>query len=112
MDADALFARAAESLRANRIAEARALFRQAADAGSRQAAIIHCNLVASREDWGRGLALLARLAASDARCRRQAELIRAMNLSATLAGEVVSVAPHLILFPALFTPDECRYLAE
>jgi prolyl 4-hydroxylase len=112
MDADALFAEAAERLRANRVAEARELFRQAGEAGSHPAAVIHCNLVASGEDWGRGLALLGRLAARDRRCRRQAEIIRAMDLGATLAGEVVSTAPHLTLFRALLTPGECRYLAE
>jgi prolyl 4-hydroxylase len=112
MDADALFAEAAEHLRANRIAEARDLFRQAGEAGNHAAAVIHCNLVASGENWGRGLALLRQLAARDLRCRRQAEIIQAMNLSATLAGEVVSTAPHLVLFRALFTPGECRYLAD
>ena len=63
MDADALFALAAQRLRANRIAEARALFGQAGEAGSHEAAVIHCNLVAAGEDWGRGLALLRELAA-------------------------------------------------
>lgn len=112
MDADALFAEAAERLRANRIAEARALFQQAGEAGSHAAAVIHCNLVASGENWGRGLALLRQLAVRDRRCRRQAEIIQAMDLSATLVGEVVSTAPHLTLFRALFTADECRYLAQ
>ena len=112
MDADALFAEAADCLRANRIAEARDLFRRAGEAGSHQAAVIHCNLVASTEDWSRGLQLLVKLAAHDLRCRRQAEIIRAMNFSATLAGEVVSKAPHVTLFRNLFTPAECLYLAE
>ena len=112
MDADALFAEAADCLRANRIAEARDLFRRAGEAGSHQAAVIHCNLVASTEGWSRGLQLLVKLAAHDLRCRRQAEIIRAMNLSATLAGEVVSKAPHVTLFRNLFTPAECLYLAE
>jgi len=112
MDADALFARATAALRANRIAEARFLFGKAGAAGNHQAEVIHCNLVASGEDWGRGLALLQRLAARDRRCRRQAEIIAAMDLAATLAGEIVSTAPYVILFRAFFTPDECRYLAE
>jgi prolyl 4-hydroxylase len=112
MDADALFLKASACLRANRIAEARALFGRASEAGSQEAAVIHCNLVASQEDWARGLALLQRLAATNKRCRRQIEIIRAMDLSATLVGEVVSVAPHLTLFRGLFTPDECHYLAE
>jgi len=112
MHADALFAEAADFLRANRIAEARDLFGRAGEAGHRAAAVIHCNLVASGGDWGRGLALLQHLAATDPRCRRQLEIVRAMDLSATLKGEVVSTAPHLTLFRALFTPGECNYLAE
>ena len=112
MDAETLYARAAESLRANRIAEARDLFGQAGEAGHHQAAVIHCNLTASGGDWRGGIALLARLAARDRRCRRQAELIRAMDLSATLVGEVVSASPHLTLFRGLFSAEECRYLAE
>ena len=112
MDADTLYARAAESLRANRVGEARDLFGQAAEAGHHQAAVIHCNLVASGGDWRRGMELLARLAAVDRRCRRQAELIRAMDLSAALVGEVVSSSPHLTFFRGLFSAEECRYLTE
>ena len=112
MDADALFAEAAAALRGNRVPEARDLFRRAGEAGSHAAAVIHCNLVASGEDWGRGLRLLVALAATDKRCRRQAELIRAMNLSATVTGDVVSAAPQITQFRGFFTPAECRYLAE
>jgi prolyl 4-hydroxylase len=112
VDAETLFAQAVAALRANRIAEARDLFGRAGEAGSHKAAVIHCNLVASTEDWRRGLKLLVSLAARDPRCRRQAELIRAMDLSARLVGEVVSEAPHLTLFRSLFSGEECRYLAE
>lgn len=118
MDADALFARAAARLAANDLAAARDLFRQAGEAGRRDAAVIHCNLVASGEDWGRELDLLRSLAAGDRRCRRQLELIARMGLTATgdpvslPAGEVVSETPHLTLFEGLFSDAECRYLAE
>jgi prolyl 4-hydroxylase len=112
MHADALFDEAAAALRAGRTAEARALFRRAGEAGRHDAAAIHCNLTASGGDWAEGLRLLAGLARTDLRCRRQFELIRAMDLSATLVGEVVSEAPHLTLFPGLFSPRECAYLAE
>ncbi len=112
MDADALFEEAAARLRSHQVEKARDLFRRAGEAGRHDAAVIHCNLVANGGDWRRGLALLAGLAQADRRCRRQLELIRAMDLSATLIGEVVSTAPHLTVFRNLFTADECRYLAE
>jgi len=112
MDGDALFEAAAAKLRANRVEEARDLFRRAGEAGRHDAAVIHCNLTASGGDWRGGLALLAGLAARDRRCRRQLELIRAMNLSATLVGEVVSQSPHLTFFRSLFTAEECGYLIE
>jgi len=112
MDADALFEEAAATLRAGRVEAARELFRCAGEAGRHDAAVIHCNLVANGGDWHSGMALLAGLARTDARCRRQFELIRAMDMSATLVGEVVSAAPHLTVFRRLFTADECRYLVE
>jgi prolyl 4-hydroxylase len=112
MDADALFDEAAAQLRANRVAEARELFRRAGEAGRHDAAVIHCNLVASGGDWQQGMTLLAGLARSDPRCRRQFEIVRAMDLSAKLVGEVISQAPHLTLFRGLLTAEECRYLIE
>jgi prolyl 4-hydroxylase len=112
MDADALFEEAAAMLRSHQIEKARDLFRRAGEAGRHDAAVIHCNLVANGGDWRRGLALLAGLAQADRRCRRQFELIRAMDLSATLVGEVVGTAPHVTFFRCFFTADECRYLAE
>ncbi len=112
MNADALFEEAAAALRAGRVAEARDLFGQAGAAGRHDAAVIHCNLTASTGDWAGGIRLLAGLARTDRRCRRQFELIRTMDLSATLRGEVVSEAPHLTLFRGLFTAGECRYLID
>jgi prolyl 4-hydroxylase len=112
MDADALFEAAAASLRANRVAEARTLFARAAAAGSRKAAVIHCNLVASTLDWEQGLALLRDLARSGGRSRRELDIVEAMAPGPPPAGALLSAAPHVVLFRALFTPDECRYLAE
>jgi prolyl 4-hydroxylase len=111
MDGAALYEQAATALRAGRVAEARELFGRAGEAGHHGAAVIHCNLVASTQDWGRGLALLQALAARDRRCRRQLNLIRAMDLSATLVGERLSSAPQLALFRGLFSAAECDYLA-
>src|SRR5436853_7635367 len=112
MHADALFEEAEAALRANRVAAAQVLFGRAGAAGRHDAAVIHCNLTASGGDWAGGLKLLTGLARTDKRCRRQLELIQAMDLSATLRGEVVSEAPYLVRFPGLFTAAECRYLIE
>jgi len=112
MDAEALFAQGAAALRADRVAEARELFRRAGEAGSRKAAVIHCNLTASRFDWEEGLRLLRGLARISLRCRRELEIVEAMAPGSPPAGEVVSAAPHLTLYRALFTPAECRYLIE
>jgi prolyl 4-hydroxylase len=112
MDAETLFEEAAACLRANRVGEARTLFGRAGAAGSRKAAVIHCNLVASTLDWEEGLALLRVLAEKDRRCRRELEIVEAMAPGPPPVGEVVSEAPHLTLFRTLFTPAECRYLAE
>lgn len=116
-DADALFADAAARLHAGDVAGARDLFGRAAAAGRRDAAAIHCNLVA-QADWPRGLALLRALAPADRLCRRQLETLEAMDLAADGApstvpeGEPVSISPHVTRFGGLFTPAECRYLAE
>jgi prolyl 4-hydroxylase len=112
MDADALFAQAAACLRANRVADARDLFRRAGEAGSREAAVIYCNLTASQVDWEEGLRLLRGLATVSPRCRRELAIVEAMDPGPPPRGEVVSEAPHLTLFRALFTPAECRYLIE
>ena len=105
--------KAADCLRANRVAEARALFARAAAAGSRKAAVIHCNLVASGVDWDEGLAAVAlRWPRSSPRCRRELEIVEAMTPGPPRAGEVVGETPHVVLFRKLFTEAECRYLIE
>jgi len=113
MDADALFANAVERLQAGDLAAARAWFGRAGEAGRHDAAVIHCNLVANGADWQQGLVLLRRLAGSDRRCRRQLDLIEAMDPAAPVpAGEVLSEAPHITSFRSLFSAAECRYLIE
>src|SRR4051812_38139182 len=87
-DADALFEAAAERLRGERVprdlAAARDLFRRAGEAGRRDAAVIHANLLAAgvggSRDWPGALALLAGLAVQDRRCAGQLALIRRMRL--------------------------------
>ena len=117
-DADALFERAAERLFAHDFAAARELFGEAGAAGRRDAAVIHCNLTASGSDWAHGLALLRGLAANDRRCRRELEVVEAMNLTwegdpaTPPRGEPIEASPQLTWFERLFTEAECRYLAE
>ena len=116
-EADALFDQAAARLLAHDLDQARALFGKAGAAGRHDAAVIHCNLVASGEDWQSGLALLRGLANRDPRCRMQLSRIEAMRLTETgdpveaPRGRVVEQTPHLSWFEALFTPEECEYLA-
>ncbi|HEV2817133.1 MAG TPA: 2OG-Fe(II) oxygenase [Allosphingosinicella sp.] len=112
MDADALFEAAAACLRRNEVAPARELFARAARAGSRKAAVIHCNLVASTVDWQEGLRLLRALAKVSPRCRRELEIVEAMAPGPPPAGELLSEAPRVLLFRRLFTPDECDYLID
>ena len=112
MDGEALFEEAAARLRANRVAEARDMFGQAGRAGRLDAAVIHCNLTASTADWAEGVALLRRLAPYSGRCRCELALIERMAPGPPLPGKVLSEAPRLTLFQALFTPEECAYLVE
>ena len=115
-DADRLFEAAAARLIAHDLPAARALFGEAGAAGRRDAAVIHCNLVASGEDWQRGIALLRQLAGTSARCRRELDIVEAMTLTATgdpiapPAGRVIGENPRLVWFDGLFTEAECRYL--
>ena len=124
-EADRLFDEAVRALagdgRPRDLAEARDLFRRSGEAGRQGAAVIHANFVASgiggAPDWQGGIALLRRLAEQDPRCRSQLQRIDAMALDAAgdpLAvppSETICEAPHIARFAALFTPEECDYLA-
>ena len=120
-DADALFERAAAALAAGDAAAARALFRQAGEAGRLDAAVIHANCVASGTgapaDWARGLALLRGLARANRRSAAELAIVSAMDLTPegepaqVPRGERLSEHPDILRFSCLFTPDECHYLA-
>jgi prolyl 4-hydroxylase len=124
-EADALFEAAAERLRGERVtrdlAAARELFRRAGEAGRRDGAVIHTNLLAAGvggdRDWRGALARLARLAKEDRRCASQLALIDLMRLTAdgdpvaVPAPERLAVSPDLLLFRGLFTAAECAWLA-
>ncbi|HEX9931350.1 MAG TPA: 2OG-Fe(II) oxygenase [Allosphingosinicella sp.] len=125
-EADALFERAAAALTGaggrRDTAAARELFRQAAAAGSRNAAVIFTNLVASGvggpRDWPAALRFLESLAPSGRRSQRELETVRAMALTPAgdpaevPRGERVCEAPEIVHFAGFFTAAECRYLIE
>jgi prolyl 4-hydroxylase len=123
-EADSLFGQAARALAGDGmerdLAAARDLFRRAGEAGRRDAAVIHANLLANGTggpaDWQAGIALLRSLAESDRRCRAQLERIEKMALTpdgdplAAPRGETLCEKPFIARFRALFTPEECLYL--
>jgi prolyl 4-hydroxylase len=125
-EADALFARAAAALAGTGgrrdTALARALFRDSAAAGRRDAAVIFTNLVASGvggpRDWPAALAFLANLAGSGRRQQRELEIVSAMALTPdgdpikAPVGEIVCESPHIRLFRGLFSRAECGWLIE
>jgi prolyl 4-hydroxylase len=126
MNGDALFALAARTLAGDGVprdlAAARELFRRAGEAGSRNARVIHANFTASgtgaAPDWQGGLALLRELAKESRRCAGELAVIEAMDLTpegdprTVPAGEMLAERPQIRMFRTLFSPDECRYLAE
>lgn len=99
---------------------ARALYGKAGDAGHRQSAGFHTNLLASGiagpRDWPAALARLRREAAADPQRARMLKLIEAMALTpdgepaALSDAEPLSVEPDVTLLRGLFTKGECDYL--
>jgi prolyl 4-hydroxylase len=124
-EADRLFTLAAAKLAGEGMPRdlpaARDLFRRAGEAGRLDAAVIHVNLLANGaggpSDWPQALDLLRSLARKNPRSARELAVIEAMALTPTgdpisvSAGELLSERPHLLRFNALFTAEECRYLA-
>lgn len=124
-EAQALFDAAAAKLRGGGTGRdlpgALELFRQAAGAGRVDAAVIYCNLLAAGvggpRRWQEALRLLAALAEVNPRSRRELERIRAMALTeegdplSVPEGETLSEAPAIARFQALFSPEECAWLA-
>lgn len=100
----------------------RDFFRQAAEAGQPDAARVYNHFLANGTggpaDWPLALELLARRAKTDRDAARQLEIIQAMRGSPDAdyadlpQGRTLSASPEVILFPALFTPVECRFLIE
>jgi len=124
-DAQALFDEAAAKVRGEGggrdLAGARELFRQAAGLGRVDAAVIYANFLAAGvggpREWAAALRLLASLAEVNPRSRRELERIEAMALTpegdplAVPEGELLCQAPSITLFPGLFSPAECAFLA-
>lgn len=69
-------------------------------------------------DWTAALALLRTAAAHDPVAADQLRLIQCMNLAAEGAPATLPTPRRLsdrlnvLLYPALFTPDECRHVAR
>lgn len=105
------------------IAEARELFGQAAALGLREAEEVHIALLAngaggSGRRWTDALERLEQRAQRDTAARQQADLIKAMSLSADgdplllPEPEVLSQTPRIALRRGFMSAAECRYLAE
>jgi prolyl 4-hydroxylase len=100
----------------------RELIGRASDAGHPIATRAFTNLLASGiagpRDWQRALSRLAQEARSDRVRARMLSLIRHMDLNRhgdprkPPRGQVLSESPHVMLFPRLFSPAECDYLAD
>lgn len=124
-EAQALFDSAAAKLRgdggARDLAGALELFRQAAGTGRVDAAVIYCNFLAAGvggpRRWSEALRLLAALAEVNPRSRLEIERIQAMALTAdgdplrVPVGETLCDAPAITRFEALFSTQECAWLA-
>jgi prolyl 4-hydroxylase len=102
------------------LAAARALLRRAAEAGNRDAALLHAYFQASctggPDEWPEALDALRALAPQEPRARAQLRLIDAMELapdgSAARPPETrpLSASPHVVAAPGFMTPAECAYL--
>lgn len=100
----------------------RELFRQASEAGHRDATIFLTNLlangVAGPRDWPGAIRRLRGEAKSDPGRREALALIEKMSLDEAgnpqqaPQGEVLSDSPAVTLFPRLFTSGECDYLRK
>lgn len=123
-DPDALFQAALWRLIGRPLARdlprARMLLRRAADAGSSDAAMIEIALTANgsggTKDWPTALRLLRQAASTNPAAAAQLATLDAMaidtagNPSTLPRPQMLSVDPAVSRFPALLTPDECRYL--
>lgn len=117
----ALWSLTGEAIRRD-LAASRVLFERAAELGdSYSAAVTRAFLaggVGGPVDWPRAIALLRDAAPSDLKARAQLKLIAAMDIAfdgaprSIFAQELLSDAPEIRLFPALFNEAECAYLVE
>ncbi len=104
------------------LAASRAQFERAATLGDDTSAAVTRAFVAGGvggpADWPGALALLRTAANANAAAASQAQLIDAMALGpdgeplGAFREDRLSTSPDVRLFPALFTPAECRFLIE
>lgn len=106
------------------LAKARILLRRAVEIGHVDGALMEVALTANGNgnaispDWAEAHRLLARAAENDPIAAAQLELVDRMTLTAD--GQPVSLpepqtlsdAPHILFYPALFSPDECAHVAS
>lgn len=100
----------------------RSLFERAAKRGNPAAAACFRAFVANGtgapSDWSAALRLLEKDSVSDTRAAQEIELIAAMDLNDDgrpaheFASELLSTAPEVRMFPALFSPEECDFLIQ
>jgi prolyl 4-hydroxylase len=103
-------------------AEARELFRRAAEAGLPTAKLFYTNFLAGgfggEADWPAAMARLEAEAQSDPRRKAALHLIHRMDLDEAGGPAVLPAAqqlcdsPDVRFFPALFSAEECSYLAS
>lgn len=104
------------------LAASRAMFERAAALGDDASAAVARAFIAGgvggRADWQRAVGLLREAASDDQQAAAQLRLVEAMELDAVGEPlgeprfEILSDAPEVRLFPALFTVEECKYLIE
>ena len=113
MDADALFEEAEAALRANRVAEARGPVRPGRRGRAARRGGDPLQPHRQRRRLG-GRHAAARRAGAERPALPPAGRARSERWTSRppCVGEVMSEAPHLTLFPGLFTAEECRYLIE
>jgi prolyl 4-hydroxylase len=103
------------------VALSREYFRRAAAAGMIDALRVFINFLANGTggpaDWASALQLLRGIS-TDPAARHQLDLIADMGLTpdghpqSTPRGSVLSYEPEVVLFPRLFSPDECAFLID
>ena len=102
------------------LAEARSLFRRAAEAGRRDAALLHAYFLANGtggpDDWGAAINELSRLRSFEPAAQAQLTLLEEMSLNPhgfpaeQCKVRELSTRPYVAACDGFMTPAECAYL--